>query len=148
MRFQLLRSFKNSVHLALFMILCTWWIGQSAILLTQVPAGMRKQNTDITVGWTGGAGRVHLRASSVPGGNGAALSHYDSLHLPSQMAAAVYTFRINPDIPVLYRNTDLRLGVNYCIATDGISTSAEFIILIESSNAPVLSSPANAASLL
>ena len=122
-------------------------ISESAINLTAVPVGMRKQNMDITLGWTGGAGRVHLRASSVPGSTNTAISHYDSLHLPSQMGTGDLTFRINPDIPLLYRNTDLRYGVNYCILSDGISASPEFIVLIESSNAPVLTSPANAASL-
>ncbi len=147
MRFHLHSQRKNPLQLFLLIVSLTWECGHAALILTQVPTGMRKQNSDITVGWTGGAGRVHLRASTIPGGNGAAISHYDSLHLPSQMDAAVFTFRINPDIPSVYRNTDLRLGVNYCIATDGITASSEFIILIESNNAPVLNSPANAASL-
>lgn len=117
----------------------------AAIALTQVPSGMRKQSADITLGWTGGKSRVHLRASTVSGGG--VVSRYDSLHLPSQMDAGSFTFRINPDIPVAYRNTDLRLGVNYCILSDGIQASPEFIIIIESANAPVLTSPASAASI-
>lgn len=120
--------------------------GESAITLTAVPAGMRKQNMDITVGWTGGGGRVHLRASTAPGG-GASITHYDSLHLPSQMDAGSFTFKINPDIPVAYRNTDLRFGVNYCIVTDGVQSSPEFVIIVESSVAPTLTSPANAANI-
>jgi hypothetical protein len=108
---------------------------------------MRKQTAEIALSWTGGQARVHLRASTVPGGSGGAISHYDSLHLPSQLDAGTMTFKINPDIPVAYRNTDLRLGVNYCILTDGIQASPEFIIIIESNNAPVLTSPANAASI-
>ncbi|MDQ3002966.1 MAG: carboxypeptidase-like regulatory domain-containing protein, partial [Fibrobacterota bacterium] len=122
-------------------------VSQAAITLTHVPSGMRKQTSEITVGWTGGQGRVHLRASTNPGGSGGMISHYDSLHLPSQMDAAIYTFKVNPGIPVLYRNTDLRLGINYCIVTDGVQSSPEFVIIIESANAPVLTSPANAASL-
>jgi hypothetical protein len=119
----------------------------SAIALTQVPVGMRKQTAEITVGWTGGAGRVHLRASTVPGGAGASMSHYDSLHLPSQLETGTYTFKVNPDIPFAYRNTDLRFGINYCILTDGKTASAEFAIILESSSAPVLTSPANAAAI-
>jgi hypothetical protein len=119
---------------------------QAAITLTQAPSGMRKQSAEITLGWTGGQGRVHLRASTAPGGTGVAISHYDSLHLPSQLDVGTYTFKVNPDIPVLYRNTDLRFGINYCILTDGAQASPEFIIIIESGNAPVLTSPANAAS--
>ncbi|MEO6097472.1 MAG: carboxypeptidase regulatory-like domain-containing protein [Fibrobacteria bacterium] len=120
---------------------------RAAINLTQVPSGMRKQSAEITLAWTGGQGRVHLRASTAPGGNGAAIPHYDSLHLPSQLDAATWTFKVNPDIPVAYRNTDLRLGINYCILTDGAQVSPEFIIIIESGNAPVLASPANAVSI-
>ena len=138
---------RTAILSALFLVLAGLGQGNAAITLTQVPAGMRKQTVDITVGWTGGAGRVHLRASTIPGGTGAAIAHYDSLHLPSQADAGVYTFRINPDIPVLYRNTDLRFGVNYCILTDGTSSSPEFIILIESNNAPSLNSPSNASSI-
>ena len=122
-------------------------VPQAAITLTQVPAGMRKQSAEITLGWTGGQARVHVRASTVPGGGAADISHYDSLHLPSQLDAGAFTFKVNPDIPVAYRNTDLRLGVNYCILSDGIQSSPEFIIIIESNNAPVLTSPANAASI-
>ncbi|MDB5106144.1 MAG: hypothetical protein JWP91_3833 [Fibrobacteres bacterium] len=120
---------------------------RAAIVLTQVPAGMRKQTADISLAWTGGNGRVHVRASTVPGGSGGAISHYDSLHLPSQLDAGSFTFKINPDIPVTYRNTDLRLGINYCILTDGTQASQEFIIIVESGNAPALLSPANAASI-
>ncbi len=122
-------------------------ISQAALVLTQAPSGMRKQSADITLGWTGGKGRVHLRASTVPGGAQGALSHYDSLHLPSQLDNGSFTFKINPDIPAAYRNTDLRFGINYCILSDGIQASPEFIIIIESGNAPVLGSPANAASI-
>ena len=118
---------------------------QAALTLTQIPSGMRKQSAEITVGWTGGLGRVHLRASIAPGGG--VIAHYDSLHLPSQSDAGSYTFKVNPDIPALYRNTDLRFGVNYCILTDGTQASPEFIILIESGNAPVLTSPANASAI-
>ncbi|MEO7425057.1 MAG: carboxypeptidase-like regulatory domain-containing protein, partial [Fibrobacteria bacterium] len=121
-------------------------LSQAAITLTQAPSGMRKQSAEITLGWTGGQGRVHLRASTVPG-SGGPLSHYDSLHLPSQLASGAFTFKINPDIPLLYRNTDLRFGVNYCILTDGTQASPEFLILIESGNAPTLASPANAAAI-
>lgn len=119
----------------------------SAIVLTQTPVGMRKQSAEITVGWAGGAGRVHLRASTVPGGAGAPIAHYDSLHLPSQLESGAYTFKVNPDIPVAYRNTDLRYGINYCVVTDGKTASPEFAIILESSNAPVLTAPANAASI-
>lgn len=118
----------------------------SAISLTQVPVGMRKQNMEITVGWSGGSGRVHLRASTVPGA-GKGIAHYDSLHLANQPGTGSLTFRINPDIPAAYRNTDLRLGINYCIVTDGRDASPEFIVLVESGVAPSLISPANAASL-
>ncbi len=119
----------------------------AAIALTQVPAGMRKQNAEIAISWTGGQGRVHLRASTVPGGTAAAIAHYDSVHLANQLDAGTLTFKVNPDIPAAYRNTDLRFGVNYCVLTDGTQLSPEFIIIIESSNAPSLSSPANAASI-
>jgi hypothetical protein len=91
----------------------------SAIAVTQAPVGMRKQSAEITVAWTGGEGRVHLRASTVPGGAGASISHYDSLHLPSQLESGTYTFKVNPDIPAAYRNTDLRFGINYCIQCPG-----------------------------
>ena len=66
---------------------------------------------------------------------------------PASSTPGSYTFRVNPDIPVAYRNTDLRLGVNYCILSDGTQASPEFIIIIESANAPVLTSPASAASI-
>lgn len=118
---------------------------EAAITITEAPSGMRKQSADITLGWTGGKARVHLRASTVSGGG--VVSRYDSLHLPSQLDAGTYTFRVNPDIPIAYRNTDLRLGVNYCILSDGTQASPEFIIIIESANAPVLTSPASAASI-
>lgn len=118
---------------------------RAALLLTQAPVGMKKQNQDIAIAWTGGTGRVHLRASTAPG-NGS-IAHYDSLHLANQPAEGSLTFRINPDIPSAYRNTDLRLGVNYCIVTDGTQSSPEFMIIVESSVAPQLSSPANAASI-
>ena len=119
----------------------------SAITLTQVPAGMRKQTADIALGWSGGDGRVHLRASTVPGGAGAPISHYDSLHLPSQLGTGTYAFKVNPDIPSAYRNTDLRFGLNHCILTDGKTASPEFVIILESPNAPVLTAPAKAASI-
>ena len=137
---------KISLLARLCLGLFAYGIGHAGITLTEVPAGMRKQNAVITVGWIGGAGRVHLRASTVPGGSGA-IAHYDSLHLPSLTDSATLSFKINPDIPALYRNSDLRFGVNYCIATDGITASPEFIIIIESNTAPVLNSPANAASI-
>jgi hypothetical protein len=139
----------NTVRRALAWLAFLLALGQvhAAITLTQVPAGMRKQTAEITLSWTGGKGRVHLRASTVPGGTGAAISHYDSLHLPSQVDAGTYTFKVNPDIPVLYRNTDLRLGINYCILSDGTQASPEFVIIIESNNAPALVSPANASSI-
>jgi hypothetical protein len=136
------------LNTALFLVLAVGMTAaRAAITLTQVPSGMRKQSAEITLAWTGGQGRVHLRASTAPGGNGAAIAHYDSLHLPSQLDAATWTFKVNPDIPAAYRNTDLRLGINYCILTDGAQVSPEFIIIIESNNAPILTSPANAVSI-
>src|SRR5690606_9857727 len=119
----------------------------AALTVTQAPAGMRKQNEDITLAWTGGQGRVHVRASTVPGGPGAPASHYDSLHLPGKPESGSFTFRINRDIPFAYRNTDLRLGVNYCILSDGAQRSAEFILIVESGSAPILLSAATRASL-
>src|SRR6187549_1460208 len=128
-------------------LLCLAFLGaaEAAITITEAPSGMRKQSADITLGWTGGKARVHLRASTVSGGG--VVSRYDSLHLPSQLDAGSYTFRVNPDIPLAYRNTDLRLGVNYCILSDGTQASPEFKIIIESANAPLLASPASAASI-
>jgi|GEM_PF-1764138 len=117
---------------------------QAAITLTSTPLGMKKTTDVITVGWTGGGDRVHLRASTVPGGK---QGKYDSLHLPGQSASATYSFRINTDIPAAYRGTDLRYGANYCVVSDGVNRSAEFILLIESSQAPVPQSPVNAAVL-
>ncbi|HKP97827.1 MAG TPA: carboxypeptidase-like regulatory domain-containing protein [Fibrobacteria bacterium] len=118
---------------------------EAAITLTQVPSGMRKQTAEIALGWTGGQARVHLRASTVPGGG--TIARYDSLHLPSQPGSGSYAFKVNPDIPAGYRNTDLRFGINYCILTDGAQASPEFVVIIESGNAPVLGSPANAAAI-
>ncbi|MDB5050292.1 MAG: Carboxypeptidase regulatory-like protein [Fibrobacteres bacterium] len=144
-RFRFLTAAPKSVFIALLAL--ALGSAQAAITLTQVPSGMRKQSAEIALGWTGGKGRVHLRASTAPGGSGVAITHYDSLHLPSQLEAGSFTFKVNPEIPVLYRNTDLRFGINYCILTDGTQSSPEFIIIIESGNAPVLTSPANAASI-
>lgn len=136
----------KAIRAALSACLLAGVTAQAALVLTQVPAGMRKATQSITVAWTGGEDRVYLRASTTPGG-GASIAHYDSLHLPSQTPDGVFSFTINPDIPALYRNTDLRLGVNYCILTDGTQISPEFIIIVESSVAPTLTSPTNAASI-
>lgn len=118
----------------------TW----AALEVTAYPMGMRKQGDAIALSWTGGADRVHIRASSIPGGQA---GKYDSLHLPSQLATGSYSFRINPDIPLAYRATDLRIGVNYCVLSDGTQQSKEFVLIIESSQAPLPKSPVNAISL-
>src|SRR4051794_40823969 len=93
--------FPTSALRSLFIVaLAAVSAAEAAITLTQVPSGMRKQSAEITLGWSGGQARVHLRASTAPGGG--VIAHYDSLHLPSQLASGSFTFKVNPDIPVLY----------------------------------------------
>lgn len=117
---------------------------QAALVATSYPVGLKKTSETLQLAWTGGSGRVHLRASTQPGGRQGV---YDSLHLPSQVSDGSYGFRIDTDIPSAYRSTDLRFGANYCVWSDGSKQSQEFVLLIESNQAPIGKSPANAAPL-
>ncbi|MFC1585011.1 carboxypeptidase regulatory-like domain-containing protein [Fibrobacterota bacterium] len=115
------------------------------IQLTKLPLEMYRQKDTIKIGWQGGEGEVQLRSSIIPGG-GVDISHYQIVHIPAWPPSAdsltfVYADEVEPE----YLETDLRYGVNYCILASGSRKSAEFRIIMESSQAPNSESPANEA---
>ncbi len=122
-------------------VLAAHGMASAALTLKSQTIGLRKPTEAFSLSWSGGVDRVHLRASAFPGGKAGV---YDSIHLPSQLPDGSYSFKIDPDIPAIYRTTDLRIGVNYCILSDGTQKTSEFILLVESSQAPIPKSPTNA----
>ncbi|MBF0430084.1 MAG: carboxypeptidase regulatory-like domain-containing protein [Fibrobacteria bacterium] len=110
--------------------------------MTQLPLGLYRQKDSIKVGYTGGSGDVQLKSSSIPGG-GVDIEHYNLVHIPPWPASGTKVFIYANEVESEYLETDLKIGINYCILISGSKKSAEFQIVMESSKAPDLVSPVN-----
>jgi hypothetical protein len=116
-------------------------LSSASIDLYKYPSYIYSQFTPIPMAWTGGQGPVHLRCTRTPSGMN--IVAYDSVHTSPWAASDSIELIYAQDVPPQYQPYDLREGANYCILTDKVQTTREFIITYSLNIAPRLSAPTN-----